>query len=95
MGLLAGVFNRGGMFRLVKDSVRCNQCGICTEVCPMDIDRVRAETTDRDVTGADCVLCLKCLEKCPRDKCLALEHGAVAVTSSAFRQETLKRGKHV
>ncbi|MBN1257853.1 MAG: 4Fe-4S dicluster domain-containing protein, partial [Planctomycetes bacterium] len=85
MGIFPGLFSRGGMFTLRKDNLKCNQCGACTEVCPVDIDRVRAATEDSDVTGADCLLCLKCLEKCPRDKCLSLEHADFTVTESRFR----------
>jgi len=84
MGMISGVFNRGGMFRLVKEPQKCNGCGICTDVCPMDIDSVRAETEGMDVSSYDCVLCLRCVEKCPRDGCLSLEFGGRKVTESRF-----------
>lgn len=82
MGMISGVFNRGGMTRLCKDAEKCNGCGVCAEVCPMDIDLVRAEMENRDVSSFDCVLCLKCVEKCPRDGCLSLEHMGAKVTES-------------
>ena len=84
MGMISGVFNRGGMFRLVKDAAKCNRCGMCAEVCPMAIDTVRAAVADRDASCFDCVLCLKCVEVCPRDGCLAVEHGGVKLTESRF-----------
>jgi len=84
MGMISGVFNRGGLMTLRKDPQKCNRCGVCAEVCPMDIDLVRSEMQKTDVTCYDCVLCLKCVEKCPRDGCLSLEHAGVKVTESRF-----------
>jgi ferredoxin len=84
MGIVSGVFNRGGMVRLTKDAVRCNQCGTCADVCPMDIDRVRADMEHTDVTSYHCILCLKCVEKCPRDRCLGVEHAGVKVMESRY-----------
>ena len=84
MGMIAGLFNRGGMLRLSKDAQKCNRCGVCAEVCPMDIDLVRAEMKDTDVSSFDCVLCGKCVDHCPRDGCLAIEHGGVRIVESRF-----------
>ena len=84
MGMLSGIFNRGGALALTKDAQKCNQCGICADVCPMDIDLVRSEMKERHVGSYDCVLCLKCVESCPRDGCLSLEHAGVKVTESHF-----------
>jgi ferredoxin-type protein NapH len=84
MGMISGVFNRGGMFRLVKDGVKCNRCGMCAEVCPMDIDTVREEMETTDVSTYDCVLCLRCVDICPRDKCLSVEHGGIQLVESRF-----------
>lgn len=87
MGMISGLFNRGGMVRLVKDASKCNRCGVCAEVCPMDIDLVRFEMNNNDVSSFDCVLCLKCVAKCPRDGCLQLEHAGKKVVESRFPLE--------
>jgi len=84
MGMISGIFNRGGMTRLTKVAQKCNGCGVCADVCPMDIDLVRAEMENDDVSSYDCVLCLKCVEKCPRDECLALEHAGLTVAQSRY-----------
>jgi ferredoxin-type protein NapH len=84
MGMLSGTFNRGGLMTLRKDPSKCNSCGVCLEVCPMNIDLVRSEMIDTDVTCYDCLLCLKCLEKCPRDGCLSLVHAGTTVIESRF-----------
>ena len=84
MGMISGLFNRGGMFTLRKNASKCNGCGVCAEVCPMDIDLVRSEMKDENVSSFDCVLCLKCVDKCPRDGCLSLEHNGIKVVESKW-----------
>ncbi|MFA4986714.1 MAG: 4Fe-4S dicluster domain-containing protein [Candidatus Brocadiia bacterium] len=84
MGMLSGIFNRGGMFALAKASGKCNRCGACAEVCPMGIDKVRSEMQNSDVSSYDCVLCLRCVEKCPRNGCLSLTHCGRKITESRF-----------
>lgn len=85
MGMVAGCFNRGSLTRLEKDSIRCNGCGTCAEVCPMDIDLVRKEMVRPDVSSYDCVLCLRCVEHCPRDGCLTFSIAGTKVAESKFR----------
>lgn len=84
MGMISGLFNRGGLFRLRKDAGKCTACGVCTEVCPMDITVIRDEMQAEDVSCYHCVLCLRCVEKCPQDDCLRLEHGGHPVFASRF-----------
>ncbi|HPN85056.1 MAG TPA: 4Fe-4S binding protein [Victivallales bacterium] len=84
MGMISGIFNRGGMLTLRKNTKKCNSCGVCYEVCPMHIDSVRAEMKNSDVSSFDCVLCLKCVEKCPQDKCLSFEFAGKKLTESKF-----------
>lgn len=87
MGMISGLFNRGGITTLTKDAQKCNRCGTCAEVCPMDIDLVRSEMQDPNVSSFDCVLCLKCVEKCPRDGCLSLMHAGARATESRFPRD--------
>lgn len=84
MGMLSGFFNRGALFTLSKNAVKCNGCGICAEVCPMSIGRVRDELKNPDVGSFDCVLCLKCVEACPRDGCLSLDHAGTKIIESKY-----------
>ncbi len=93
MGMFSGLFNRGGMFALQKRAQKCDKCGVCAEVCPMDIETVRDEMKHPDVSSFDCVLCLRCVEKCPQTDCLRLEHNGITVTSSTCSPEHLTSEK--
>jgi NAD-dependent dihydropyrimidine dehydrogenase PreA subunit len=85
MGMLGGLFNRGGLMALKKNPLKCNGCGICNEVCPMDIHLVQKEMEKEDVSSFDCVYCLKCVNKCPQDDCLSMEFAGHKVLESKFR----------
>ena len=84
IGMVSGIFNRGGLSRLTKVAQKCNRCGVCADVCPMDIDLVRAEMQSENVSSYDCVLCLRCVATCPRDGCLAFEHAGLKVAQSRY-----------
>jgi len=52
--------------RVVHDSARCVQCGICTYNCPIGID-VRAHVwRDEVVNNSECLTCGECIARCPR-----------------------------
>ncbi len=87
MGLIGGLFNRGGAVSLEKDSGKCTGCAVCREVCPVDIDHVYREMKIRDVTTFECLLCLKCIEKCPENGCLSFTFCGSKVTESSFSGE--------
>ncbi|MCX7704481.1 MAG: 4Fe-4S binding protein, partial [Planctomycetota bacterium] len=84
MGMIGGLFNRGGMLALKKDVRKCNHCGVCNEVCPMDIHVVAEEKEQEDVSSFECVYCLKCVDKCPRNGCLHIEFAGKKVAESHF-----------
>ncbi len=82
MGMIGGIFNRGGLLALRKTPRRCNSCGICREVCPMNIRDVAAAQGRDDVSTFDCLYCLECVARCPRKDCLRLEFAGRAVVRS-------------
>jgi ferredoxin-type protein NapH len=84
MGMIGGIFNRGGFFALKKDVIKCNKCGVCNEVCPMDIQLVAEEMEKEDVSSFECIYCMKCVDNCPQDKCLRVEFAGHKVCESAF-----------
>lgn len=82
MGMFGGIFNRGAFLKLKKDTRKCNGCGVCNEVCPMDIHTVKGEMAHDDVSTFDCIYCMKCVDSCPQDTCLSLEFAGKQITES-------------
>ena len=61
LGALLGLTARTGLLKGHGGSDDCAQCRACRSVCRMGaIDR------DRRIAMKDCILCMDCLEKCPR-----------------------------
>jgi len=87
MGMFGGVFNRGAMLAIKKDPRKCNGCGICNEVCPMDINSIQKEMVKTDVSCFDCVYCARCIDNCPQDKCLSLEFAGKRIIESDFTKK--------
>ena len=89
-------FNRGGLVSLRKDTVKCNRCGVCADVCPIEHrgvyeekDPVKGKTgplRSADVSHRDCILCLRCVELCPRDGCLELRFAGKRIVKSSFKE---------
>ncbi|MGA1840750.1 MAG: 4Fe-4S binding protein [bacterium] len=87
MGMVGGIFNRGGLLALKKDAQKCNRCGVCNEVCPMDIHFVQEEMVKEDVSSFDCIYCLKCIDNCPQDGCLRLEFAGQRIMESDYARK--------
>jgi len=61
LGLIYGFFNRISALGLSFNPDRCTDCGICAEVCPMELRPEKGEY----LTGS-CIRCLKCRDACPQ-----------------------------
>jgi Pyruvate/2-oxoacid:ferredoxin oxidoreductase delta subunit len=83
MGMLGGIFNTGGLLALKKAPHRCNGCGVCRNVCPMDIPTVASEMKETDVSSFDCLYCLNCVAYCPRPSCLRVDFAGQTISQSA------------
>lgn len=60
LGALWGPFNRVSAFRMAVDDSRCNACGACRRVCPVDLNIYD------DPNSPACIRCLECVGACPR-----------------------------
>ncbi len=63
------IFSRFALLKLRRMPTRCpgrKECGICEQVCPMQI-RILDEPYDGFTGKGECILCLECMEKCPHD----------------------------
>jgi NAD-dependent dihydropyrimidine dehydrogenase PreA subunit len=73
IGLCTSWFNRGGCLALEKECRRCNRCGACADACPMALTHMRDEKRASDISSPECILCLRCVETCPREDCLRVK----------------------
>jgi len=63
MGTLANLVAKGK--RPLQITSQCVQCGVCSKVCPIQID-VPSYKGEGIINHPDCLKCGKCLEKCPK-----------------------------
>lgn len=52
--------------RVVFDSDRCVQCGVCSYNCPVGIDVRAFARTGQPVSDSRCLSCGQCVVRCPR-----------------------------
>ena len=60
LGLIYGFFNRFSLLGFTFDKDRCIDCGLCAEICPVDLKPAEEEFLDNA-----CIRCLKCRDICP------------------------------
>jgi len=70
MVLLISFYRKITLMRLKKDAGRCTRCGICYNVCPMEVEQVYMEREKEDIASAECIMCLRCVEFCPENDAL-------------------------
>jgi polyferredoxin len=61
IGAILAPFNKVSFLHMSVDREKCVECNLCSDVCPMGID---VPNMNRD---PECILCGKCIEKCPKD----------------------------
>ena len=62
------------------DTTRCNTCGVCADVCPMDVLRIDGDTP-LITYPVDCMTCFNCETECPT--------GAIYVDATRAREAVL------
>jgi ferredoxin-type protein NapH len=55
-----------------KDEEKCNDCGVCKGVCPMQVNEL-SEQKGGKINNSMCILCVSCVESCPRPGALNLK----------------------
>jgi ferredoxin-type protein NapH len=87
LGGLIALFNRFPPFkwisgvRLAKNEEKCNGCGVCKRVCPTQVTTVH-EQKNGDVANSQCIMCLRCVEMCPREDALKFKFAGKTVCKS-------------
>ncbi len=80
---LHALFRRLSLTRLVKtEKDRCENCGICTRACPMDIPEIWTRHGAK-AFSEDCTLCGRCAEYCPEPGAISIKIGPVTAFTSS------------
>ncbi len=70
---------RFALLKIEGDPAKCNGCGACTKICPMDI-RIHEYTQQKlRVLSTECILCAECMSICP--------HKALDMTFKVDKQQ--------
>ncbi len=75
MGALYGIIAKISPFRVVRNENICIDCGICSKVCPVNIDVAKS----KEVKSAECINCQICVLKCPKAGALENKEGKFAL----------------
>ena len=70
MGAFLGLFNKLGLYRVVRSADACIDCGACDKVCPVNID---VSTVPSAVSDSECLACGECVAACPKSAALKVE----------------------
>ncbi len=65
-------FKWAPMLYIEKDEEKCNDCGVCSWVCPMQIAEL-SEQKGGKINNSMCILCASCVESCPYPETLELK----------------------
>jgi len=59
--------SRFALLKIEGDPARCDDCGACVKMCPMDIDLVAYIRSDTRILSTECMLCQTCITVCAKD----------------------------
>jgi polyferredoxin len=62
MGALNAIFSAKSFIGIYRDVGTCDTCGLCSKICPVQIDVEKAKIGRID--GKECIMCLECVAAC-------------------------------
>lgn len=67
IGGAMGLYSRFGLLKVRVNNETCDGCGICQEVCPMNVplDKKAVATTLESISDGRCIQCGECVDQCP------------------------------
>lgn len=67
LGAFYGLFNKISLFQLHLNKQHCTDCGVCLQVCPMDIQ------FNKNVNSSECIHCMRCMTEACRFDAISLQ----------------------
>ena len=64
------IFSKASLLKLTKNADKCTRCGNCYRACDVGIRAIADDLEHKNIVKDDCMMCLKCVEACPEEKCL-------------------------
>lgn len=74
LGAFYGIFNKISIFQLHLNKRHCTDCGICRQVCPMDIQ------FNKNVNSAECILCMRCMTEACKFDAISIHCAGLPIT---------------
>lgn len=98
MSALHYIFSRASLLRLTKNADKCSRCGNCYRACDVGIRAIADDLEHKNIVKDDCMMCLKCVEVCPEERCLQVTFLSLPIfesTEEGFfkRTQGTKNGK--
>lgn len=84
VGLMNSWFNKGCAVELKKIAVKCNKCASCADACPMGLTKMYEANENIIYNEKGCIMCLRCVEVCPREKCLSMCYLGKTIIESKY-----------
>jgi ferredoxin-type protein NapH len=63
---LQKVTSRFSLLKIAGDAEKCNDCGACNKMCPMDIRISEYILEKQRVLSTECILCFECVDVCAK-----------------------------
>ncbi|MCP4339772.1 MAG: 4Fe-4S binding protein [Desulfobulbaceae bacterium] len=82
MSALHYIFSRASLLRLTKNADKCTRCGNCYRACDVGIRAIADDLEHKNIVKDDCMMCLKCVEVCPEEKCLQVSFVGLPIFES-------------
>jgi ferredoxin-type protein NapH len=67
VSVLLKVTSRFSLLKIGGSAAKCNDCGACVKMCPMDVRIPEYVKSGRRVLSTECSLCQTCVTVCSRD----------------------------
>jgi ferredoxin len=84
LGLAKEVAFHGWKSFAFASDINCNECGLCTQVCPMDNIVI---SNGKPSWGKNCAFCFACLQWCPNE---AIQAGRITVNKNRYHHPDVK-----